>query len=68
MQLFKAMMEDVIRSIVWKVHTFISSKVAYLSICILAKRLYVCLLMPLIKLEGQASGAWMLSSLAKFSS
>lgn len=48
---FNVVMEDAIRSIGWKVHRFISLRVAY--ILFVRKHLYICLLIPLVKLKGQ---------------
>lgn len=51
MELFKAIVEVEIRHILGKIHRVLSSKVTY--VLLLKKKLYVCFLMPLIKLEGQ---------------
>lgn len=59
MQLFIAMIEDEIRSIVGKIHRFLSSKVMYV---LLLKKIFVCMLINAInKIGSSAPGAWKLS-------
>lgn len=59
MQLFKAMVEDEVRHILGKIHSFLSSKVTYV---LLLKKTFVCVLFDASNKTGRsAPGAWMLS-------